>query len=350
MAGCTLSIFCTTKLQRLHNRAHNHRSLRRQLKFNKDPKTVEFIQSRSPVKATEAPQISILSQLNNFEDTASPYDKTATPMFWHIPKAGGSSMRDLMGACHRFVQATERGVADGHIFDTEIAVVYPTVPGAPEIALSPFVNIDSSTVAGIQRAKSLGFADSHLADVVISPLLFPVNDLFTQTSTGRLFSVFRNPIDRAVSMFYYIQIAYWEPTYHPDLKDWTLEQYATSDIVENNWMTRYLSNQLGGELTEENLQQAMNVVKTKFLVGLMTKIEESMSRFEKFFRWTYHVNPWVQEECRERLMSGGSNSNKANKKPLAERGLAGLCWRNKTTLIYSCMHLSRSCLKIKGHL
>ena len=56
----------------------------------------------------------------------------------------------------------------------------------------------------------------------------------------------------------------------------------------------------------------MEVVRTKFLVGLMTHVEASMSRFEKFFRWTYHVNPPNQEACRERLMSGGSNSNAAN--------------------------------------
>lgn len=41
-------------------------------------------------------------------------------------------------------------------------------------------------------------------------------------------------------------------------------------------------------------------------------------RFEKMFRWTYHVNPPNQEACRERMMAGGSNSNKANKKPVEE--------------------------------
>ena len=35
----------------------------------------------------------------------------------------------------------------------------------------------------------------------------------------------------------------------------------------------------------------MEVVHTKFLVGLMTQAEASMSCFKKFFRWTCHVNP-----------------------------------------------------------
>jgi len=262
-----------------------------------------------------------LEELNNFKDSWDPHSTTDIPMFWHIPKAGGSSIKDAMGGCHRFVQATEFGVTDGHISDPTVQIVYPKIPGGdPDTDRSPFVNIDSTTVAGIQRAKELGFADAHLAQVVVSPFVFETNDLFTPTAQGRLFSVFRHPIDRAISMFYYIQVADWEPSYKPELKEWTLEQYAQSDIVENNWMTRQLSNQLGGELTEVNLKKAMEVVRRKFMVGLMTEIEPTMSRFEKFFRWTFRVNPPNQDACRDRLMSGGSNSNKANKKPLPTEG------------------------------
>jgi hypothetical protein len=45
-----------------------------------------------------------------------------------------------------------------------------------------------------------------------------------------------------------------------------------------------------------------------------------MSRFEKFFRWTYYVNPTNQEKCRERLVSGGSNRNSKNKKDKPKPG------------------------------
>ena len=111
-----------------------------------------------------------------------------------------------MGGCHRFVQATEFGVTDGHIADTEVAIVYPSVPGVPDTDRSPFVNIDSTTVEGIKRARDMGFADAQLADVVVSPFVYETNDLFTKTAKGRLFSVFRHPIDRAVSMFYYSEL------------------------------------------------------------------------------------------------------------------------------------------------
>ena len=122
----------------------------------------------------------------------------------------------------------------------------------------------------------------------------------------------------------------WEPTYSPDLQDWTLEQYAASDHAENNWMAHQLSNQMDGELTEDNLRSedchiAMEVLQTKFIVGLMNEMERSVTRFEKIFRWTYRVIPTLQEACRERLVSGGgSNSNKQKYKrmPLTEKDSA----------------------------
>ena len=97
-----------------------------------------------------------------------------------------------------------------------------------------------------------------------------------------------------------------------------LPRHFCAPLFTQNWMTRQLSNQLGGELTDENLNKAMEVVRTKFIVGLMSKIEPSMTRFEKMFHWKYHVNPPNQEACRERLMSGGSNSNKSNKEAVDE--------------------------------
>jgi len=267
----------------------------------------------------------------NFKDSWEPWDPSDIPVFFHIPKAGGSSVKDNIGSCHRFTMATEYGVTDGHDQDTEIAVVYPA-GGPPGSDRSPFVNVDTTTVAGIQRAKDMGFADAGLADAVVTGFLYEANDLFTPTAKGRMFTVFRHPIERAISMFYYIQVADWEPTYSPELKDWTIEQYAESDRIENNWMTRQLSGQLSGDLNDDALAVAMEVIRSKFLVGLMTEMDRTMERFEKFFRWKFKVNPPNQEACRERLMSGGSNSNSANKKETPKEGDIAwekLMWQNQ---------------------
>mmetsp|Transcript_7837 Transcript_7837/g.11970 ORF Transcript_7837/g.11970 Transcript_7837/m.11970 type:complete len:643 (-) Transcript_7837:175-2103(-) len=275
-----------------------------------------------------------LETLNLFKDAWDPWEKTDTAVFWHIPKAGGSTIKDTIGGCHRKIWASEFGVTDGHDKDTEIAVVYPA-GGEAGLDRSPFVNVDTTTVAGIERAKQMGFADSGLADAVVTPFIYEANELFTETAKGRLFTVFRHPIDRAVSMFYYLQVATWEPTYKPELKEWTIEQYAKSDIVENNWMTRQLANALSGDLTDDHLKIAMEVIRRKFLVGLMTEIDKTMSRAEQFFHWNFHVNPVNQEKCRETLMGGGANSNSKNKKEKPKPGdpaYEALSWQNNYDL------------------
>ena len=146
---------------------------------------------------------------------------------------------------------------------------------------TPFVNVDTTTVAGIARAQAMGFADSGLADAVVTPFIYEANNLFTPTAKGRLFTVFRHPIDRAISLFYYLQVADWEPTYDPELKNWSVKEYAQSSKIENNWLTRQLSNTLAGELRDDDLKVAMEVVRSKFLVGLMADIEATMNRCEK---------------------------------------------------------------------
>jgi len=260
-----------------------------------------------------------LVDLSNFKETSEEWESSDVPIFLHIPKAGGSTIKDMLGMCHRFVMADEMGIKDGHENETEIAVVYPG--GGPSGQdRSPFVNVDTTTVEGILRASEMGFADSGLADAVITPLLHEANALFTPTAKGRLFTVFRHPVERAISMFYYLQIADWEPTYDPSLQSWTPEEYAKSNRIENNWLTRTLSNRMEGDLLDEDFNLAIEVLRRKFFVGLVSNIEETMERFERFFRWTYHVNPPNQEICRVSLVTTGSNSNKSVRKDKPEVG------------------------------
>ena len=54
------------------------------------------------------------NSLSNFKDNWDGVERTDMPMFLHIPKSGGSLIKDIMGACHRFVMVTEMGVTDGH--------------------------------------------------------------------------------------------------------------------------------------------------------------------------------------------------------------------------------------------
>lgn len=111
-----------------------------------------------------------------------------------------------------------------------------------------------------------------------------------------------------------------EPTYDPALKDWTLQQYSKSEKFENNWLTRQLTNELEGELTDAHLQMAIEVLRRKFLVGVMSRMEETMTRFERYFRWKYIVSPATQETCRQDLLKGKVNSNTKNKHDKPKEG------------------------------
>jgi hypothetical protein len=170
-------------------------------------KTAERPSDADVAKAAEAIP---LTELNHFRDSWSPFSSKDIPIYFHVPKAGGSTVKDVVGSCLRMVMASEFGVTDGHDKDTEIAIVYPKVPGGTGAEdRSPFVNVDTTSVAGIDRAAKMGFADSGLAGCVVTPFLYESNALFTETAQGRLFAVFRHPVDRAVSMFYYLQVADW---------------------------------------------------------------------------------------------------------------------------------------------
>ena len=90
---------------------------------------------------------------------------------------------------------------------------------------------------------------------------------------GRCFTMMRHPIERAVSLFHYLGVAKHEPTYDPQLKYISIEMWARSNRVEFNWMTRFLSNELDGDLTQLHLEIAKKILKEKCLVGLLEDSE-----------------------------------------------------------------------------
>jgi len=206
-----------------------------------------------------------------------------------FPHRSGNFDRYL-AACLRLVSASQSGVSHGHDQDEFLAVV--------GIGKERFVNIDTVHEKGIKRAADSGFPGSGLADVVVSPLINEAASLFTSESQARIFTVFQHPIHRALSMFQYLGSAHWEPTYQPQFKNWTLDQYAESDFIESNWMTRMLSNNMETILSDDDFKLAANVLRNKILVGLTSKLPETTERVEKFFRWKFRHNPEEQEQCR----------------------------------------------------
>merc|ERR1712151_604771 len=248
------------------------------------------------------PKNNTIPEFDHLKDTWETHSPSDHVIFLHFPKTGGTTIKNILGVCYRKVLASEAGIK-GHANDKELSVV----KGYGD---SLFVNIDSTTSEGIQRAYDMGFADAHLADLTVTPFLYIIDTLFKPTSKGRVLSMFRQPIERAVSMLNYVKYAEWEPSYIDEFKSMTLEEYAKSPYVENNFYTRVLSNTMEGSITDDHFAIATYNLKKKVVVGLLDKLDESLGRFEAFFGWKYSFNPTEQEKCRQGYLTNGANTAK----------------------------------------
>lgn len=121
-----------------------------------------------------------------------------------------------------------------------------------------------------------------------------------------MFAIFRHPVERVVSIFYYLQGATWEPTYNPEYASWTIDDYAHSEVCESNWMVRSLTNKMTGPLTPDDFFIAKEVLRKKCLIGLMEGMEESIIRFHAYFK----LGDENALECsRNQFATKGSNSH-----------------------------------------
>ena len=180
---------------------------------------------------------------------SDPARPTDVPYFFHVPRAGGSTVKEVVGNCLKLVQASDVGVRDGHGEDPVLQVL--------DIKESRYVNVDTTTVPGIQRAAALGLSSSGLADVVVSSYFRDSADLYDLEHQGRAFIVLRDPMERAASMYWY-RI---EEVGDLD-RSVSIEDYAQGNGIENNWMCRFIANRMTGELTKDDLEEAKEILRT----------------------------------------------------------------------------------------
>jgi len=212
-----------------------------------------------------------------------------TPFFFHVPRNGGQMIQEIVRNCLHKVQANEVGTGNGHHKDIQLQTV--------EIGDSKYINVDVSTEKGIERAAKMGFGtDATQPDIMVTSSYFltAVKHLFSTKHPGRAFILLRNPISRAVSMYHHHKSV---GIFDPEL---TLEDYARGDGIENNWVVRYLTNRMEGELQNSHLDQAKKILSKKFLIGFLDDIEESVFRMIKYNGWDFEDvnddNEGVDEE------------------------------------------------------
>lgn len=269
--------------------------------------------SSSSVRTSDF-DLQVPAALSSLAELSTPYDRESdVPYYWDVHFSGESVAERVLAKCHGLAQACEHGLSQPN-FNEEKLEIFLTNTG------HRYVNVDTTTSAGIVRAKKLGLAASRVADVTVSPLLHEfASSVFTPTNRGRMFALFRHPVDRAVSMYYYLASASWDPMYDPGLKDMTLAEYASSGSIEHNWVTRFLLNKPGGKLSKEDMLTAKEILRKKCLVGLYDEIENSLARFDRYFGWTPRGGKQKREtaSCRKAFVIAG---DKRHEHPSVEKG------------------------------
>lgn len=267
-----------------------------------------------------------------------------TPFFWHVPKSGGTTLQRLYW-CMGSTIANEVGVNPKFGVNSDEL--------SPIVAFKPWsdnpgqvVNVDVCTNDGIIQAKNRGFLspgkDQPAIDFVsTSEFHFASQMLYSPEYKARMFGMFRHPVERAVSKFYYLQKATWEPTYNTKWAEMSLAEYATRDRGDANWMVRNLVGKTGKgapELIDDDLELAKEIIRTKFVVGLMDDFSESVHRFNVLLG--FDESDLANRQCMEEFSSsGGDSDSKKNKKeikvknmwnsyehPKADRG--GAVWKS----------------------
>uniref|UniRef100_A0A7S2DW83 Sulfotransferase domain-containing protein n=1 Tax=Helicotheca tamesis TaxID=374047 RepID=A0A7S2DW83_9STRA len=252
------------------------------------------------------------------DETTTRYD---VPIFWSIPLTGNDVIEEYLGGCLGLIQASEVGIL-GNVDEEDDASLKEV-----DIHGLSYINVDLRTRHGIEHATRMHLIDDHkngdlslTPDVVHTPLLYESAQLFENPNVnqGKIITILRDPMERAVALYQQIIIS----------ESWTksaagggfmndgsgganmmsLSDYAESDYVENNWLTRTLCNKPTGRITEVDLKVAKEILRRKVLVGLYDNVPLALSYFKHKFDWVnnknnkHHLNQQRQRELKKRSL------------------------------------------------
>eukprot|EP00985_Skeletonema_marinoi_P013358 scaffold6596_cov140-Skeletonema_marinoi.AAC.1 len=144
-----------------------------------------------------------------------------------------------------------------------------------------YVNVDMTTRSGMLRAAKMGLVASGKADMLFAmDPSFAGEHLYDKHHKGRILGLFRHPVDRLASKFYYLQKADWEKSYRPEWADMSILEWAEKHNKESNVMVKKLAGvKFHDTATEAALRVAMRTLEKRFVVGLTDNMKESIRRF-----------------------------------------------------------------------
>lgn len=184
-----------------------------------------------------------------------------------------------------------------------------------------YVNVDLSIAPGIERASSMGLASSGLADVLVTGHLHYASTLLLdEFHHGVMFALIRHPVEQSISTYRIYALRGKEQGGF----EITVEQYYNDRPHEQNWLVRYLTNFRYGEVTDEHLELAREVLRRKCVIGLYERIEESMQRFESMFGWNVDPARISQfETCQSDMIEAAEDRDSNMSSELGDVGQEG---------------------------
>lgn len=222
--------------------------------------------------------------------------KDDVPFYFHIPLSGALIASECWTRCLGFVVASDGGKAE----------VGNTSLNAVQVGGSSFVNVDLSNLQGIEHAAKMNLVPSSLPDVAISPLFNDaIEKLFSKSYPSTLIITLRHPISRAVAMFDYTK----KVKSDPELAQMTLDQFALSGHIENNYVVRLLTGKSAGSLSVDDVTFCKELLRRKAIIGLYEDMERSMSHFQRYFGWTPVAEGAM--DCEKKLIQEGLDRESA---------------------------------------
>eukprot|EP00521_Asterionellopsis_glacialis_P007786 CAMPEP_0195285114 /NCGR_PEP_ID=MMETSP0707-20130614/3060_1 /TAXON_ID=33640 /ORGANISM="Asterionellopsis glacialis, Strain CCMP134" /LENGTH=514 /DNA_ID=CAMNT_0040344557 /DNA_START=160 /DNA_END=1704 /DNA_ORIENTATION=+ len=277
--------------------------------------------SRALSRALLTPESVDQYPFSNFLNVDEPPPKhskkgVGTGFYWQIPRSGGTTLKHIMGTCLGKVQAARTSA--------DYCDIHSDTLSTCQTKFGEYVNADPSDHGGIQRADHLNLIPSGLSDVIVSSRILHASTLFDEEHKGRLFTIFRDPIERAVSTFYYLRNAEWERNYRPEFKSMSLLEYAALPDTSSNWMVRWLTGKNADpDLTKDDLEFCKELLRRKFLVLLTDEMSSSIQRLLHYMDWADIPKNKFDEtkQCLKESIHKETGLNQA-KHPTPEKGSA----------------------------
>ena len=217
--------------------------------------------------------LAIYDLLHHVVSPTDPYDSATQIPFLFIA--------DEMLRCFPLTQAGWIPSRVGRRHEGAPSADLQILPGNPDERGS-YLDVDLSTLHGLQRAQDYFLFDRHLADFVASPFLPEILDMFPDSHRGRIFTMLMDPIARVKAGYnHLIQNSY--------ITGSLLEFVSSNHLLANDYTVRTLTGKwdVNVPVGPGDVNTALDVLRTKFHVGVMRYYKEWMISTIQTFGWDH---------------------------------------------------------------